>query len=168
MPTWTTMNDLETGDLVTEADMDALRGNLEYLLDPNKQRILRDNTAAYSTTSTSFVDVDATNLAITLTTHGGPVLVLFGGVHYHSGGGGAEIHYDVAVDGTRLASSFSGGLVYDQFADTRPKHAALAVLLTDLSAGSHTFKLQWKTNSSTAYLYSQTAQTPVQFAAIEL
>ena len=165
MPSWTTMNDLSTGDLVTEADMDAIRGNIEYLLDPNPQRLLRDNGGNYSTTSTAFVDVDGTNLAATITTHGGPVLVLASGVYY--GSASIVISLDIAVDGTRLGSSFAEGL-YRKAVSTGADAFTLAALVTGLSAGAHTFKLQWKVNTGTGYLQSAAAQTPVQLTVIEL
>jgi hypothetical protein len=170
MPTWTTMTVLETGDLVTEADLDAMRGNIEYLLDPSKQSILRFNGTSYSTTSSAFVDIDATNLSISLTTYGGPVLVTFTG-NVYAGTTGQRILVDFTVDGTRYANS-SYGLVqiYNPgTSTTNTQPVTFAVLLTGLSAGSHTFKMQWAiAGGSTAYLITNTAFCPVQFSAIEL
>lgn len=167
MPTWTTMNNLSTGDLVTEADMDALRGNIEYLLDPNRQRLLRNNGGAYSTTSTAFVDVDATNLAATITTNGGPVLVMVSAVGY-VGNTGAYLALDVAVDGTRLAAAHTGGLISPKFdVALSEKALAFAVLATGLAGGTHTFKLQWRVSAGTGYLQSDSG-CPVHLGVIEL
>ena len=135
MPDWTLMNDLTTGDLVTEADMDALRGNLEYLLDPNHERIRRD-TSNYTTTSTSFVDVDATNLVITLETHGGPVLVSLTGA-ISMAGTGAIVYLDVEVDGTREGSTSgtgSGLLDTTSSLANAPTNASFGHLVTGLAA----------------------------------
>lgn len=167
MPAWTTMNDLATGDLVTEADMDAIRGNIEYLLDPNQERILRDNGGYYQTTSTSFVDVDATHLAATLVTHGGPVLVIVSASGTHSAAGG-RLALDIAVDGTRLGGNYGLAEGAAPAANYRV-NLSFAVLVTGLSAGSHTFKLQWLTSAATASLQADpTNNTPLQLSAIEL
>ena len=164
MPTWSTMTDLSTDDLVTEADMDALRGNIEYLLDPNKQRILRDNGSDYTTTSTSFVDVDATNLAATITTNGGPVLVIVNSVVWNSGG---YTDFDVTVDGARIGGSFAWGLLRTTNGGSFETFC-IAALVPGLSAGSHTFKLQWKVTAGTGHLLAQAAKTPTQLSVIEL
>ncbi len=170
MPDWTTMRSLATGDLVTEADMEALRGNIEYLLDPSHQRILRTAASSYLTTSTTFVDVDSTNLSLSLTTHGGPVLVIFSGCVYGSVTS-VRAYLDVAIDGTRHAGTPLGLLQFGGLgtapADGRP--AAFSLLVNGLEAGTHTFVLQWAASSSgTIYLLAQTFYNPIQFAAIEL
>jgi hypothetical protein len=170
LPTWNAMNILETGDLVTEADMDTLRGNLEYLLDPNKQHILLKTGGIYGTTSTSFVDIDAANLSLSLETHGGPVLVNFLGSFY-SGGGNQRIFIDMTVDGTRyaganygLAQVFNAGLAVT---GTRP--TSFAILVTGLAAGTHTFTLQWAVPAGhSAFLPANASYCPVHFSAIEL
>ena len=168
MPDWTLMNDLSTGDLVTEADMDALRGNLEYLLDPNQQRIRRD-AGDYTTTSTVFVDVDATNLTLTLETHGGPVLVFLTGRSSMSGVGSLT-YFDVAVDGVRAGTPSAGdaGLTAFTSPATNAQHnVSFSFLVTGLAAGEHTFKLQWRVSSTTATLYAN-SNSPIHFTAIEL
>lgn len=168
MPDWTLMNDLTTGDLVTEADMDALRGNLEYLLDPNHQLIRRD-AGTYSTTSTSFVDVDPTNLALTLETHGGPVLVSLTGAGSMNSIG-ALTYFDVEVDGVRAGSSSASGaglIAYTSPAASTQQNVSFSFLVTGLAAGTHTFKLQWRVSSTTTYLYANT-NNPAHFSAIEV
>lgn len=165
MPTWTTMNDLATDDLVTEADMDAIRGNIEYLLDPNKAVVLRNNGGVYSTTSTSFVDVDGTNVKVTLTTNGGPVLILASGAY--NGSTGAILGFDIDVDGARVGNGYTYGLLYVYADSNEYRLMSLPVLVTGLSAGSHTFKLQWKVNTATANLQAS-ANAPVMLSAIEL
>ncbi len=167
MPTWTAMRDLATDDLVTEADMDAIRGNIEYLLDPNRQRILRDNGSYYATTSTAFVDVDATNLAATLDTHGGPVLALVSGSAWNASAGSA-VYLDLAVDGARVGASFAGLLLVTSIAAGEEHNASFALLVTGLAAGSHTFKLQWKVNGGTGNLRATAASIPLGLTVIEL
>lgn len=169
MATWTAMDNLATGDLVTEADMDAIRGNIEYLLDPNADAILYNNTADYTTTSATMVDVDATNLSITITTNGGPVLVTFSGAAQHNLA--RSTGFDVAVDGTAQGATFTYGInMVTTNANTLNLYmpVSFAILITGLSAASHTFKLQWNTGGATAKLASQAAYIGVNFNAIEL
>lgn len=61
--TWTTPVTWATNQLVTAANMnEQVRDNLNYLLAKPTVKILGDTGANYSTSSTSFVDVDVTNL----------------------------------------------------------------------------------------------------------
>ncbi len=153
---WSTMRDIDTGELVTEADMDAIRGNIEYLLDPPVERHLAASTPG--TTSTSWVDADATNLKATLTTSGGPVLVIVSGSTSQTGAASSNF-FDVAVDGTRV-SGHTDGLT--QKYSTGICNMSFEVLVTGLAAGSHTFKLQWRVSGGTGYLQR------ASFTAIEL
>ena len=129
--------------------------------------IKRDNSSAYTTTSATFVDVDATNLAITITTHGGPVLVCFAGSAAHSDNTNGIVHFDVDVDGTRYGDSFADGICQ------KPKagydNVSFAVIVNGLDPGSHTFKLQWREDGTgTAYLQSDPTEGGVFFSAVEL
>lgn len=99
----------------------------------------------YTTTSTSFVDVDATNLALTITTTGGDVEVHFDGNAYNASLT-EQIFFDVDVDGTR--EGLDDGFIY--IITNSGKQPSFTRLITGLSAASHTFKLQWKTTASTA------------------
>lgn len=166
MATWATMNDLSTGDLVTETDMDTLRGNIEYLLNPNHEAIVY-GTGNYLTTSTSFVDVDATNLSITLTTNGGPVLVTFTCQVYSSAN---VMAFDITVDGTRVGAGYSRGLTaQDLINDFDGANVSCTVLVTGLAAGSHTFKLQHLSgNGGNAIIMASSTYAPVSLSAIEL
>ncbi len=170
MPEWTAMNALVTGDLVTEEDMAALRGNLHYLLDPNKARLIHNNGASYTTTSTTFVDIDSANLSITLQTHGGPVLVTFAANAYASNAS-YRVRFDLSVDGTRYTGMPLGLLqacnLGNDVAAATP--IAFAVLVTGLEAGSHTFRPQWcVTSGSSVSLVSYGSYNAVVLAAIEL
>jgi len=170
MPEWTAMNALVTGDLVTEEDMAALRGNLHYLLDPNKARLIHNSGSGYTTTSTAFVDIDSTNLSITLQTHGGPVLVLFAANAYASSAA-YRARFDLSVDGTRYSAMPLGLLQASNLGNdvTAATPVAFAVLVTGLEAGTHTFRPQWcVTGGGSVSLVSYTAYNAVMLAAIEL
>lgn len=164
--TWTAMTDLSAGDLVTEAHMDAIRGNIEYLLAPNHERQQRTGAGDYTTTSTTFVDIDATNLACTITTYGGPVLVVVTGSAYHSAANG-YCNFDIDVDGNREGGVVRGLHSVQDTVGGALVPVAFPHLVTGLSAGSHTFKLQWCTLAGTLTLLN-TASYVAQISVIEL
>lgn len=161
MPAWTTLTPLVTGDLVTEDDFDAIHGNLNYLLNPNRAAVELTDHATYTTTSTSFVDVDATNLTLTLETYGGPVLITVLGVLSSSSTN--AVFFDVAIDGERISGASAG--ISRQYADVaRPANFTLPVVL---AAGTHTLTLQWRVSSGTGYLMAGSGAV-LHFSAMEL
>jgi hypothetical protein len=120
----------------------------------------------YTSTSTTFVDVDSTNMALTITTGAHRVLIGFVGTVQQSIATD-NVMLDVEVDGVRVGGDF--GLV-----SPRPNQIDLRVngsfaFLTDvLSAGSHTFKLQWRRfGSGTMLMYGDSADSECQFFVIE-
>lgn len=172
MPDWTAMTNRAAGDVILEADWDAYQGNLEYLLDPNKQTANYTAGSHYSTTSGTFANVDGTNLSLTVETHGGPVLVCFTGTLSATGGTtNSPGAFDFTVDGTRFASANTLGLLATRSVGAGEyQNVSFAVLVTGLTAGSHTFTLQWLRVSGdrTLQLCSTAATSPVVFSAIEL
>ena len=132
---WTTpKTDWETGELVAASDMNDIGENLAAL------DTVRETVAAYTTTaditakSTDFVDVDS-NLTLTITTAGGDVLV-----HFHGNMNYCDRWLDVAVDNSRIGDSKNGICR----AGYEARFVCFTRLIQELSAGSHTFKLQSK------------------------
>ncbi len=168
---WTAPITWNVDQLVTNEDLnEQLRDNLSYLLSPNHARILRDNSGTYSLTNvTTFQDIDATNLSIDLETHGGPVWVHFQAIAYTSG---TSIfgYFDIAVDGARVGSDFTLGLApvnTSSSAVRRP--VSISLLLTGLSAGSHSVRPQWRTGpTDTITLLANSSDNPIILEAIEL
>jgi hypothetical protein len=145
--TWHTPASWSVGQLVTATNLnEQLRDNLEFLKTPPTALYNVNQGSDYTTTSTSFVDVDATNLSLTITTAGGDVLIAFMGFT----GGTSRAYYDVAIDGVRLAGD--DGLIANVLANFTP--VSFVALKQGLAPGSHTFKLQWKVNSGTATMYA--------------
>jgi hypothetical protein len=146
---WTTPRTWTADELVTATMMNThIRDNLNALKSPPSDNYECDEASDYTTTSTSFVDVDGTNLELTITTNGGAVLVHFHGMFYTNG---ARLWLDVDVDETREGGDdgIIGAWQTANFAVTFSR------LITGLSAGEHTFTLQWKVASSgTATLYA--------------
>ncbi len=142
MSDWTTPKTWAIGELVRASDLNAqLRDNLSALKNPPSAHYTLDETADYQTTSTVFVDVDSARLSFTLSTNGGDVLVHFEGT-VTSGGNGIGLAFDVAVDGARLGGA--DGLVTLWTGNGGREVAAFTRLVHGLSAGEHTFVLQWR------------------------
>ena len=147
---WTTPKTWASEPL-TSLDLNTyVRDNQNYLkgrVDATAKQYVRTATN-YTTTSTTLVDVDATNLAHTITTDGEDVLVTLAGyANINSTGGRMTLAVD--IDGTPytilyLRSTASG-------ADF---NVSFSYLFTGLTAASHTFKLQWKMSSDTGTLYA--------------
>ena len=137
---------------LTSLDLNTyVRDNQNFLMDRlgNSAASLASGAAILSTTSTKFVDVDATALSVTLVTTGGDVLVGFTGTVQSQKSLGAS-YFNVAVDGVdyiaddgiiRQTAAFSNG-------GNRHGPISFVMLIADLAAGSHSFKLRWKTSSN--------------------
>lgn len=135
---WTTpKTDWATGELVSASDMNTVNENLATLKNPA--------TAVYTTTEditvpnrSTFTDIDSNKFNLTITTTGGDVLVNFDGVSTHG-----DFRIDVEVDGTRQGHADyglrRGGPGSEIVSFTR--------LIRNLSAGSHTFKLQGRNDT---------------------
>jgi hypothetical protein len=167
---WTTPITWNVDQLVTNDDLnEQVRDNLEYLLSPNHQQIIRDNAGNYTLTNTlTFQDIDSTNLSITLDTHGGPVLVRFMG-SAHSNGTGNPCHLDITVDGTRVGAAHTLGLLTLAVDAAAWIPVSMAILITGLAAGSHIFRPQWRTQASATFtLRANASDNPTVFEVIEL
>jgi len=106
-----------------------------------------NNGADYTTASTSFTDMDTTNLAVTIVPVGTKALVTVQIPSITTTG--ATVNVDVAVNGVRWGGT-NGLARYDQ-TSTAHIPISISVIVTGLSAGvSTTFKIQWKTNAGTA------------------
>lgn len=143
MATWTTPTLWTVDQLVSADDLNTqIKGNMEFLKDPPvAQYITNDNTYEVSRSGNgSFVDVDGTNLALTLTTNGGDVkITILGRFHETSGNLSKRAYLDVAVDGTRQGDTTTGLWALNSSISV----LNLTHIVRDLDPGSHTFKLQW-------------------------
>ncbi len=116
---WTSPKTWATGELVTAALLNThLRDNLEFLKAPPTTVYVLNESSDYTTTSTSFVNVDNTKLALALTTNGGDVLISFHGMLLSSSNG-RVISLDVEVDGVRLGGD--DGLIAAHWVVRRPR-----------------------------------------------
>lgn len=166
-PIWTQPRTWTTGEIVTAAHLNShLRDNLEYLA-------LRQNTAlnhftctsssAYSTTSSSFADVDASALAGTVTTLGGPLLIGMAGT-WKSSAASTDVCLDVLINGVRIGH-VSYGVTFMQSAAAGLYQPLAWSQVLAVAAGTYALKLQWRTSFGTLSLGPFNA---TQFYAIEL
>jgi len=147
MATWTNPITFVVNAVLSAAQLNAnIRDNLLYLLQGRPCTVVnRTGSSDYTTTSTSFVDVDASNLIITQYSQSGRVKLtaIFGAL------AAVATDFDITVDGVRGGGS--AGLLRQLGASdggsSRP--IAIVFIFTGLSVGNHTFKLQWKVDSGT-------------------
>lgn len=150
---WTTPKTWNTGDPLTAADLNThVRDNLEYLKDKPSAAYRADESSDYSTTSTSFVNVDAAKFALAITTKGEDVLIGFLGSLVQSSASNA-MYLDIQVDSTRLGLDDGLLVLYPNSTAVR-QSAGFVYLLRGLAAGTHTFRLQWKVSGGTATLHA--------------
>jgi hypothetical protein len=123
-----------------------------------------------TTTSTTFVDL--TGASITLTTGAHRCLIGFA-AEVHNNTVDKLTYLDVDVDGTRI-SGHSGGLTRVQQnnpngANYSKNGSFTAMTTAQLTAASHTFKLQWRVDGGTGKVSAGTAgSSQAQFWVTEL
>jgi hypothetical protein len=173
MSTWTDPKSWVTGELVTAADLNTyLRDNLLFLRNVTSFNHVEVD-ATYSTTSTTWVDIDATQLSLTVATHGG-VLLLGAEMAVAMSNGLERAHFDVTLNGTRLGGSH-GLLAHDVVHNayifaSDPLVVSFQHFIPALPAGTHTLTLQWfRQGGSPTISLADTASggIPVQFYAME-
>lgn len=147
---WTTPKTWTAGNTLTAAELnEQVRDNLDFLYNKPGADYVMDEAVNYTTTSTTFVDVDASNLALTITTGGGDVLVWLSNA-YMTCTIRDGVHFDIDVDGSRAGGD--DGIAKAEFITNASGSAgatnyaslSMTYLVTGLAAGSHTFKLQWR------------------------
>jgi len=145
---WETPKTWIVDELVTAAHLNQhLRDNLNALKAPPSTHFTANQPGDYTTNQTAFVDVDATNLALTITTNGGDVFV-----HFHGTVSAASaVYFDVYENLARLGGD--DGIVREQPAGS-DRTVSFTRLVSGLAAGQHTFKLQWKVNTGVATLFA--------------
>lgn len=147
---WTSPRTWTPGEIVTASLLNThLRDNLNALLSGRPLAFsVRTGTADYSTASTSFVEVDSTNLALTLTLTGTRAIVY--ATAMISGSQSANIAYvDWSVDGGARAGG-TNGLAQHALGTTGANFQTLTMLgvFSGLSPGTHTFRLVYRSNGS--------------------
>jgi hypothetical protein len=173
--TWVTSRTWSAGELVTASIMNAhVRDQLNALKTPAGGYAFVNEGTDYSTSSTSFADIDATDLALTFVTGGGDVLLGFTAA-IASSGASAKNYFDIyeSVANTRIGGD--DGLTIITTANVTATNGTLVsftVRIPSLSAASHTFKVQWKVSGGTVTMFAGAATANLDihpnFWALEL
>lgn len=117
--------------------------------------------ASANPTTTSSTFADLLSLSITISTGAHSVLLLFSCMAGNNGSN--TTCFDFTVDGTRVGDTLGSTGTNNATDSVSMQHVTAA-----LSAGSHTFKVQWKVTGSTGTVFAHTTTIAVHFAAIEL
>lgn len=164
--TWVANEEVSADNMNTH-----VRDNLDWLKARPSAVSQLDLVADISTSSTSFADIDATNLSVSVTTSGGSsrVFVMFIGSVIKSTNG--IVYFDIMVDGAAHAGN--DGITH-QYVNTGalPQIVAVTAWLTGLSAAAHTIKMRWMVDAGSATLYAGAATAShdmhPEFFAVEL
>lgn len=104
---WTAPKTWTDGSVLTAAELnEQLRDNLNFLKAPDND--IKVSVAEYSTTSTTFVDIDNTNLSASITTSAGAaVLCWFQFPVYGAAAAGVPtmIGFNINVDGSNVTGA---------------------------------------------------------------
>lgn len=145
---WTTPKTW-TAEVLTSSDMNThLRDNLDALKNPPTDDFT--TTADESTTSATFVDVDATDWSLDITPAGTEVWIFARLNVTHTTTG--DIYFDIIKDGTTLASGGeTNGIAGVTPGASDFDTVDLIYRWTGLTANTAVnFKLQWRTSVATA------------------
>ena len=160
---WVAMTDLDTDDLATAADMDAIRGNLEYLLNPNSETIKWTGGNKTPGGLATWYDIDGTNLKIEIESFGGPIYI-FAQFHWTHTLVGGKGQFDIEVDGSNVGGT--DGLYHQESRVAGNVFTAtLPYIAIGLAAGTHTLKLRFKTTANTLTVLGS-ANDAVIFSAV--
>jgi hypothetical protein len=190
MTNWTTPRTWMTGELVTADDLNTeLRDNLLFLRGAGAmQAVQRDVTYTISAPTpgvpTPWLDVDADDLTLTVTTTGGHILLGANLVAYSDHASNGPMQLDIARDGTRIGGDHglahvSTTLQSDYYVYQNPVYVHLSALQVGLPAGTYEFRLQWRVYVEIppqGYAWAPTVSIyntadggiPVQFYAMEI
>ena len=137
MATWVTLPTLAEKTLLTALHMNNIKNDIDIIRSPALHYYLRGSgDADYTTSSTTYADIDTTNVNATLTLTGNPVRIKFYAGRHNNAATAGEI--DLLIDGVSIRA---GTPIWRAGAGTPVN---LEWVASGLSAGSHTFKLQWR------------------------
>lgn len=143
---WTTPKNW-SATLVTVADLNThIRDNLNALKTPPQDIYSTGAYAGASTTSSTFVNIDATNLSLDITTTGGRLAILFSAEVYSSSGA-QRAYFDFSINGGRIGHA-SYGLGNVNIAAVSEYYTVNLFIVTGAqAAGSYNVKPMWLVNS---------------------
>jgi hypothetical protein len=172
---WTAPKTWLADELVTASNLNLhLRDNLNILKIPAQAHRSVNSGANFTTSSTTFVDVNNTYFLHTLATKStGNLFVNFVGSVGITAGNSVtlDIAWRVSAGSYARLGSANSGLIVLKGVDADTFNASFSVFITGIATpGSYDVKLQWRVDGGTATLYNVTTITDVrpQFSVIEL
>ena len=123
---------------------------------------IKYSSSNYTTSSATFVDMDATNLIFTATLNTGRVLLLATLISNNSSS--VQNYFDFILDSTTRAGGANG--VAGTINGTNSTNVTVIGQFTGLTQGSHTFKLQWRASATTGTVTNGTF-APLVFFMME-
>lgn len=148
---WTTPQTWAAGNPITDTELNReVRDNLNALKAPPTDSYSADEASDWSTSSTSFVAIDGTDLSLSITTTGGDIFV-----HFHgnvAASVGANIYFQLVLDGVGVVGD-DGHIAVNTGSGAPGRPVSFSRLLTSVAAGAHTIFINWKTSAGTATLY---------------
>lgn len=126
--------------------------------------IVNKTDAAFTTTSNTFVDV--TGLSITQTTAAVRCLITFSGV-INCATANVIVGVDLDVDGSRVGGTL--GLTHMRMQSANDRVPISFTYVTNvLSAASHTFKIQMRSDgTATVAMQAEASTSPARFTVLE-
>lgn len=152
MPIWTAPRTWVAGEVPPAATFNThVRDNLLWLKDRPTAVYTNYPVSAWTTTSTTFVDLDSTNLKWTIESAGGRFLIL-ARLGMGNANNGESNLFDVTVDGTRQGHTTLGLTGEGRENSSMPDNAFIVFRTAALAAGNHEFRLQGRCTGGTLSL----------------
>ncbi len=137
-----------TAEVLTSSDLNThLRDNLNALKEPPDNFYEVNNVSDLTFTTTSWADLDSTNLSLAITTAGGDIRVWFQAAVSHSSG---VAYFSFDLDGTTVNSADDG------IARVWQNSAQMIYVewwFRDVAAGAHTIKVKAKVSAGTLTVF---------------
>ena len=145
---WTTPENYTAGQLIDETAMDKISANLSALKAPPNDQFEDFSYSQSLSVGSTFANVEATDLSLSITTTGGDVdIAVSGWFSTSSVASGQFLWFDVTLDGVRMGDTTEGMFKWE-IADTDAQPFSFFYRKTSLASGAHTFNLQAKENSA--------------------
>ncbi len=143
--TYAAIADVALGDLIDETTFNQLLANLRALYNAPSGAISLDLPSDKTVSSGgAFADIDSANLSITLTLDAAAdVLIGFQGSFVRTSSNTTTLYLNAALDSVALQPN-DGLVALEVGSQTNPQTLGFVYLATDVPAGAHTFRVQWK------------------------
>jgi hypothetical protein len=118
----------------------------------SSNRYILNEGSNYTTTSTTFVDIDATNLSLDVNINSDEIMIGFAGSIRNSNAS-VKSHLDIKLDGVSIVGD--DGMLISQLTNANDIIPfTINWTQTGLVPGTHTFTLQWKVSAGTATMWA--------------